>query len=73
MKGFVRSAIDNPATTSLGILIFLSAVISAAIAILDNDPLTTPDWSMVIQALVGLACVIAKDGWRFWEKPKDKK
>lgn len=72
MKSFVKSAAESPITTTMGILVLLNVATGAAIAILDNDPTTVPDWGMVVQAAIGLAMVVAKDGWRFWEKKKDK-
>lgn len=72
MRNFVKSAAQNPATTALGILVLLNVATAAGIAILDNDPATMPDWGMVVQAAIGLAMVIAKDGWKFWGKQKDE-
>jgi hypothetical protein len=72
MKGFVKAAAENPATTALGILVLLNVATEAGIAILDCDPTTVPNWGMVVQAAIGLAMVVAKDGWKFWKKPKDE-
>lgn len=72
MKRFVQEAAENPITTTMGILVLLNVATGAAIAILDNDPTTVPDWGMVVQAAIGLAMVVAKDGWKFWGKKKDK-
>lgn len=68
----MKAAAENPITSTMGILVLLNVASAAGIAILDNDPATVPDWAMVIQALIGLAMVVAKDGWKFWEKKKDQ-
>lgn len=72
MMNFVKSAAQNPMTTAMGVLVLLNVASAAGIAIMDNDPTTVPDWGMVVQAVIGLALVVAKDGWKFWGKSKDE-
>ena len=52
----------NPKTTVLGIATILTAVSSAVIALLDNDPATAFDVASVVAAITaGLGLILAKD------------
>lgn len=52
----------NPKTTVLGIATILTAVSSAVIALLDNDPATAFDVASVVAAVTaGLGLILAKD------------
>jgi hypothetical protein len=52
----------NPKTTVLGIATILTAVSSAVIALLDNDPATVFDVASVVAAVTaGLGLILAKD------------
>lgn len=52
----------NAKTTILGIATILTAVSSAAIALLDGDPATTFDVGAVIAAVTaGIGLIVAKD------------
>ena len=49
-------------TTTLGIVGILTTVLAAAKALLDNDPTTNPDWTMVISSITaGIGLVFARD------------
>lgn len=49
-------------TTLFGVLSIISALASAGTAMLDGNPLTNPDWSLVTAAITaGLAAIMAKD------------
>lgn len=49
-------------TTTLGILTILGSVIAAVQALIDNDPLTIPNWSAVITAATaGFGLLFARD------------
>lgn len=53
---------SNAKTTILGIATILTAVSSAAIALLDGDPATTFDIGSVIAAVTaGIGLIVAKD------------
>jgi len=53
---------SNMKTTALGIATILTAVSSAAIALLDGDPATTFDIGSVIAAITaGIGLIMAKD------------
>jgi hypothetical protein len=53
---------SNMKTTVLGIATILTAVSSAAIALLDGDPATTFDIGSVIAAITaGIGLIMAKD------------
>ena len=52
----------SPKTTVLGIATILTAVSSATIALLDNDPATVFDVASVVAAITaGLGLILAKD------------
>jgi hypothetical protein len=52
----------SPKTTVLGIATILTALSSAAVALLDNDPATIFDVASVIAAVTaGLGLILAKD------------
>lgn len=52
----------NFKTTALGVATILTAISSAAIALLDNDPATVFDIASVIAACTaGLGLILAKD------------
>jgi hypothetical protein len=51
----------NWKTTAIGILILISVLCKATIAVMDNDPNTNPDISSIIGALAGLGLMAAKD------------
>lgn len=49
-------------TTTTGVLAIVVAIGSAAIAVLDADPATLPDWGAVTAAiLAGLGLIAARD------------
>lgn len=49
-------------TTTTGVLAIVVALSSAAIAVLDADPVTVPDWGAVTAAiLAGLGLIAARD------------
>lgn len=53
---------SSPKTTVLGICTILTALASAVMAMLDNDPTTTMDIASVIAACTaGLGLILAKD------------
>ncbi len=54
----------NPRTTILGWLVLLTAVASAAVAVLDGNPATEPDLEAILAGLAGLGLITAKDGNR---------
>jgi hypothetical protein len=57
----------SPKTTTLGIATILTALSSAVVALLDNDPATTFDIASVIAACTaGLGLILARDS-----KPND--
>jgi predicted Co/Zn/Cd cation transporter (cation efflux family) len=54
--------VKNPKTTIAGWLTFAVALLSAAQAVLDGDPTTTPDWAIVLGALTtALGLMFSKD------------
>lgn len=49
-------------TTLLGVFSILSAVSNAAIALLDTDTATNPDWTIVLAAVMaGIGLICARD------------
>lgn len=49
-------------TTATGVVTILAAVLNAASAFLDNDPLTVPDWNGVVIAIsAGIGLLFARD------------
>ena len=49
-------------TTILGVLSILSAVSGSVTALLDADPLTNPDWTVVAAAVsAGIGLIMARD------------
>ena len=49
-------------TTTAGVASIVAAVSTALVAILDNDPLTVPDWTALGATLaLGLGLVAARD------------
>lgn len=52
----------NWRTTTLGAATILAAVATAVAALLDNDPLTNPNWALVAASFTsGLGLIMAKD------------
>lgn len=52
----------NWKTSAMGALTIVSALSTAALALLDNDPLTNPNWTLVVAAVTsGLGLIMAKD------------
>ena len=52
----------NWRTTTLGVATILAAVATALAAVLDNDPLTNPNWTLVAASMTsGLGLIFAKD------------
>lgn len=49
-------------TTTAGILAILAVLVSAAKVMIDDDPLTNPDWGVVVSAVMaGVAAIFARD------------
>lgn len=49
-------------TTFTGILAIIAAIATALTAQFDNDPLTTPDWTLVASSVMaGLGLIFARD------------
>jgi hypothetical protein len=61
-KGFTQSRLASWRTTLAGVVVFLQALGTAALAFLDDDPTTTPDWNLVITAFFAfLGFLMARD------------
>ena len=57
-----QAAVKSWKTTAMGIVAFLTVALPAAQALLDTDPLTVPDWNLVVGAgSVMLALLFARD------------
>ena len=49
-------------TTTFGVLTILSALMNAAMAVLDGNAATNPDWTVVITAITaGVGLIAARD------------
>ena len=49
-------------TTTFGVLTILSALMKAAMAVLDGNAATNPDWTVVITAITaGVGLIAARD------------
>ena len=52
-------------TTTIAVLLALNAIGTAAVAMLDSDPLTNPDWNLVVTLIIAaLGMAFAKDADR---------
>jgi len=58
----IHQAVTNWKTTTVGILQFVIVAATAAIAMLDGDAATNPDWNIVMVSLVALiGGIVARD------------
>jgi len=54
--------LKNWRSTALGIAAVIAAISSAAVALLDLDPTTNPDWTLLSAAIAaGLGNIVSKD------------
>ena len=52
----------NLKTTALGVLAILGALVNVAVALLDGNPTTNPDWPATYTAIIaGIGLIAAKD------------
>jgi len=55
-----ESATRNWKTKALGSALLIGAVASAVIALLDDDPVTNPDWQAIIAAAAGIGIFVSR-------------